>query len=154
MAYKNINDERAYQHQHYLRNKELYKKKAVISRRKQVAEQRLLVWTYLSDHPCVDCGIADIRVLHFDHRDRSQKAGPIGHFYGSRKKLLAEIAKCDVRCANCHMIRTADQFGWARALDSPLIAGVAQLVEATDLKSVSIVGSSPTARTRTSASSC
>jgi hypothetical protein len=30
--------------------------------------------------------------------------------------LKAEIAKCQVRCANCHRRRTAAQFGWWRSL--------------------------------------
>jgi hypothetical protein len=35
---------------------------------------------------------------------------------GSWKDLLNEIAKCDVRCANCHRIRTAQQNRWAKGI--------------------------------------
>lgn len=28
------------------------------------------------------------------------------------EQLLAEIERCDVRCANCHWRKTAVQFGW------------------------------------------
>lgn len=29
-------------------------------------------------------------------------------------KILSEIEKCDVRCANCHKRRTARQFNWSK----------------------------------------
>ena len=40
------------------------------------------------------------------------------------ERILAEVAKCDIVCANCHRART---FG--RRRDEALRAGVAQLVE-------------------------
>jgi len=56
---------------------------------------------------CVDCGIADIRVLEFDHV-RGTKVAAISIMMrdASFEKLRAEIAKCEVRCANCHAIVT------------------------------------------------
>ncbi len=56
---------------------------------------------------CVDCGIADIRVLEFDHV-RGVKVAAISNMMrnASFEKLKAEIAKCEVRCANCHAIVT------------------------------------------------
>ena len=69
---------------------------------------------YLLDHPCIDCGEKDIRVLDFDHREQSDKRAQIGDILGSWNwdTILTEIAKCDVRCANDHRRRTAEQFGW------------------------------------------
>ena len=53
---------------------------------------------------CVDCGYnAWPSALHFDHRPGEVKAFEIGgavHY--SWETIIAEVAKCDVRCANCH----------------------------------------------------
>lgn len=60
---------------------------------------------YLAIHPCVDCGEADIRVLDFDHRPGVAKSADVMRlvrFGHSLKKVVSEIAKCDVRCRNCH----------------------------------------------------
>lgn len=70
---------------------------------------------YLAEHPCVNCGVRDLRVLDFDHRDPELKQAGIGVMLGGGwtwAAVLVEIAKCDVRCANCHRIRTAGQQDW------------------------------------------
>lgn len=67
---------------------------------------------YKATHPCVDCGNTDPRVLDFDHRNRAEKLYSISFMLVrcfSIEMLKAEIAKCDVRCANCHRIKTAEQ---------------------------------------------
>lgn len=112
MPYASPDDERAYQRLHYERNKELYKTRAVASRARQRREQRLIIRHYLESHPCVDCGNKDIRVLQFDHIERGPANKRISRLMGTRKQLLAEFEKCEVRCANCHMIRTGEQLGW------------------------------------------
>ena len=52
---------------------------------------------------CRMCGETDPSCLDFHHRNPSEKEGHIGLFrrFGT-KRLLAEIAKCEVLCANCH----------------------------------------------------
>ena len=73
---------------------------------------RMWVWAYLLDHPCVDCGEVDIRVLEFDHRDPKQKQANISRMVADRcgiDRISAEVAKCDVRCANCHRRRSQDE---------------------------------------------
>lgn len=74
---------------------------------------------YLATHPCVDCGEADIVVLEFDHV-RGEKEFNISEAVFqqvSEERLRAEIAKCDVRCANCHRRATAQRAGWRRYTD-------------------------------------
>lgn len=71
---------------------------------------------YLSQMSCVDCGEADSRVLEFDHV-RGEKVGNIGTLCSqgvSWRTIELEIAKCEVRCANCHRRRTAEQLRWWR----------------------------------------
>ena len=80
------------------------------------AGNRAYVAQYLSTHPCVDCGEPDPVVLEFDHRDPRTKRENVGRLIhnSTLSAVQAEIAKCDVRCGNCHRIRTAHQFGWYR----------------------------------------
>lgn len=112
MPYANPDDERAYQRSHYQRNKELYKRRALASREQQRRKHRLFIRQYLESHPCADCGNADIRVLQFDHVERGPDNRRISSLIGTHKKLLAELERCEVRCANCHMIRTGEQLMW------------------------------------------
>lgn len=60
---------------------------------------------------CVDCGESDPIVLQFHHRVVSEDNFRIGRATGTESlpRLLAEIDKCDVVCANCHLRRHAAQ---------------------------------------------
>lgn len=115
MVYKNREDQRAYGRQHYLDNKDKYRATAEAQRVKQTADRKQKIKDYLASHPCIDCGESDPIVLDFDHRDASQKKHNVSRMWRSRYswgKILEEIEKCDIRCANCHRRRTAIQFGW------------------------------------------
>jgi len=62
---------------------------------------------------CVDCGSSDIRVLEFDHV-RGTKIASVSSMVRRGRALSiiqAEIAKCDVRCRNCHAIVTIERRG-------------------------------------------
>lgn len=51
------------------------------------------------------CGESDIRCLDFHHRDPATKLSGINKMIRdnySMEVVEAEIAKCDVICANCH----------------------------------------------------
>jgi hypothetical protein len=79
------------------------------------AEHRQRIVEYLRTHPCVDCGETDIVVLEFDHlRDKVAAISAMVVAARSWKVILAEIDKCEVRCANCHRRRTARRAGWHR----------------------------------------
>ena len=56
---------------------------------------------------CSRCHIADYRVLVFHHTNPLEKDFAVAEMAkrgGSLKRLQAEIAKCIVLCANCHLI--------------------------------------------------
>jgi hypothetical protein len=75
------------------------------------------VAAHLMAHPCVDCGEGDLRVLDFDHDDPAAKAAEVARLAAmnvSWERVASEIAKCSVRCANCHRRRTAEMFGYWR----------------------------------------
>lgn len=62
--------------------------------------------------PCADCGITyPYYVMDFDHRPDETKHFKLASAsrWHSREKLLTEVKKCDVVCANCHRIRTFER---------------------------------------------
>jgi hypothetical protein len=56
---------------------------------------------------CQDCGNEDPRVLVFHHRDPATKEYDVSgrRLRLSLEKLFLEVDKCDLLCANCHLIR-------------------------------------------------
>lgn len=66
---------------------------------------------YQLEKGCVDCGYKDHHAaLEFDHRPGTEKLFNVSaRTAGNPEKTWAEIAKCDVVCANCHQIRTWDR---------------------------------------------
>ncbi len=73
------------------------------------------VWDYLLSHPCEKCGETNPIVLQFHHSDRDDKTievSVLSRGSGSIAVIDAEVKKCEVLCANCHLIVTANQMGW------------------------------------------
>lgn len=61
---------------------------------------------------CADCGYREHpAALHFDHMPGTKKFRGVAQMIvnTSMDKLLEEIAKCEVVCANCHAVRTANR---------------------------------------------
>jgi hypothetical protein len=82
------------------------------SNRKRAFDRRQKIVDYLKEHPCIDCGEEDPIVLQFDHiRD---KKIDISNMVGRNgwEIIQEEIAKCVVRCANCHTRKTAKEQKW------------------------------------------
>ena len=76
------------------------------------------IYDYLIANPCVDCGEKNPVVLEFDHV-RGKKSFNISSAMakGYTWDLIEEeIKKCDIRCANCHKIKTAKENSWSMYL--------------------------------------
>ncbi len=78
------------------------------ARQRRANRKRKALLNELRAKPCADCGGEfPPECMDFDHRPGEEKLFSVGVFRRiGLKKLLAEIAKCDVVCANCHRLRT------------------------------------------------
>lgn len=85
------------------------------NQKNRILETNNYIKQYLTEHPCVDCGERDIVVLEFDHIAEKRENISILKRY-SLAAVKREIAKCEVRCANCHRRKTAKQFNWKNKL--------------------------------------
>lgn len=84
--------------------------KARAQARRQRDAARGIVDAIKLEAGCVDCGYAEHpEALDFDHV-RGEKVEHVAMMvvhHAPMSRILAEIAKCEVRCANCHRVKTA-----------------------------------------------
>lgn len=88
-----------------------------VPRHPQGSEQGRSAWLtgLKAGRPCTDCGrVFPPQVMQWDHLPGYQKLGDLSEdFWGRpREDVLAEIAKCELVCTNCHTIRTFERNGW------------------------------------------
>ena len=105
--------ERVYKQAWYLRNRT--RQMANVQRRKVRVRTatRLRVLAYLRTHACVDCGEGNVVVLDFDHvRNKRWNISYMASCGFAWATIEDEIKRCQVRCANCHRIKTAKERGW------------------------------------------
>lgn len=86
-------------------NTSAHRKAAKVKQREQINQ--------LKSVPCADCGGSFPPVcMDFDHLPEFDKVLDVSRMYrGSTpmETILAEIAKCEVVCANCHRIRSCQR---------------------------------------------
>lgn len=107
MPYKDPNYKRKYNQQHYLAHKEEHIKRAKANA--VLKKERLrIILRDAKAKPCADCGVQyPFYVMQFDHLgDKEFTVASFPNTTGSPSRLLREIAKCEVVCANCHAERT------------------------------------------------
>lgn len=97
-------------------NKEVHKERSKRVKQERRIEYEQMVLVRLQGG-CVDCGEIDPVVLQFDHLDPSTKKFNISEVFSRQPSydvFEEELDKCVVRCANCHIRKTATDFGWWR----------------------------------------
>lgn len=77
-------------------------------RKKQIRENRLNFIRSLKSRPCTDCGVQySWWIMQFDHLgDKDFTISRMGGTTMSIEKILKEVAKCEIVCANCHADRS------------------------------------------------
>lgn len=99
---------------YYLSDPKAHSKRTSNRRKSYHKKSRQFIWEYLEQNPCIDCGETNPVVLEFDHV-RGEKMSEISKMVSAERPIdiiAEEIAKCEVRCRNCHVIRTAKEQGW------------------------------------------
>ena len=99
----------------YESNKDEIKKRTVENNNKLRDRNYAFVFRYLKIFgKCVDCGHTDHRVLEFDHvrGDKYKGIKRMCADFSSLKAIKEEIKKCELRCCNCHRIKTQNTLNW------------------------------------------
>lgn len=104
--------QREYTRDHYKNNKQYYKDKAKRHRDEYQRENYIWLYQYFKANPCVDCGETNPIKLEFDHeRDKTANVSELLN-RASLERVKKEVAKCSVRCRNCHIMKTAERGNW------------------------------------------
>lgn len=78
--------------------------------------ERRTILAGLKNRPCMDClNRYPPECMDFDHRPGEVKLFEVsGEMVrlGNMEAIMAEIAKCDLVCANCHRVRTMERLAF------------------------------------------
>lgn len=101
--------QKKYYEDRYEREKDIYKDRA------DARYRALRDWVNeLKSAPCVDCGgTFDPICMDFDHLPEFEKSADVSRMLRRRmakSKIEAEIAKCELVCANCHRLRSKSRW--------------------------------------------
>lgn len=102
MPYKDKEKQKEAQKKHYLENKNKYHD----SRKKNRKERDIWFRNFKSTLVCENCNFNNFLCLDFHHKDAKDKefgiseAVKLGY---SQDRIINEISKCEVLCANCHI---------------------------------------------------
>lgn len=68
---------------------------------------RAYIIEYLTKNHCTDCKATNLMILEFDHLgDKEFTIAKLLQSSAALSRIISEIKKCEVVCANCHRIRT------------------------------------------------
>ncbi len=101
MPYKDKAKQKEAQHEFYMQTKE----RTYESNRKRRKELREWFADITKNDSCKLCGETTRVCIDYHHRNPEDKVANVSKLVGdmrSRKRILAELEKCDSLCANCH----------------------------------------------------
>lgn len=101
---------RKYNENYYYRNGG---KAKVMERNKANRVKKAAYVTALKQNPCTDCDVEFPPIaMEFDHigSDKIAAVSKLVTDNASLERIKAEIAKCELVCANCHAIRTGNRY--------------------------------------------
>src|SRR3990167_6051235 len=99
----------------YRKHREEYNQKSYQRQKRRRTELR--AWLRSMKRVCCRCGFSNVVGLVFHHVDARTKCFTIGDATNSgwsRERILAEIAKCETVCLNCHAVEHAHIRGVAK----------------------------------------
>jgi len=102
MPSKDLNE---YNREYYQRNRERLLKNQAVKNRRFAENRRKWLVEYKKTLKCVRCEESHPATLTFHHKKSVNKSFEIGNAISlgvSLQKLIVEIEKCEVLCANCH----------------------------------------------------
>lgn len=105
MPYKDIEKQKAAQQRYYLE----YKDRIVESNRERRNKIRQQIRDYKEGKPCSDCDVKyPYYIMDFDHvgDDKVKNISRLAADAPNWERILVEIEKCELVCANCHRHRT------------------------------------------------
>lgn len=110
MSHKNREDAIAYQRGYDARRTTEQREANAAARRRRERERSTMM-DDLKAKPCMDCGRSfPPECMDFDHRPGEVKVSNVVWMkVWGLQRLLAEIAKCDLVCSNCHRTRTRNR---------------------------------------------
>jgi transcription elongation factor Elf1 len=125
---------KSYNAEYYETTKDRHNPGRIARRERAQQEAREMVYQYLREHPCMDCGESDVVVLDFDHLgDKVATINTLIKRGSAISTIQAEMAKCEVVCANDHRRRTARTQLWRRAdVISAATSAASSMVRAAD----------------------
>lgn len=86
----------------YYRAGEYTKQRDRVKNNNKLLRQRFRAWK--EHQQCCVCGESAVECLDFHHTDPSSKEGNLARAvdFGSWDRVMEEVAKCVIVCANCH----------------------------------------------------
>ena len=106
MAYKDLETKRAYFREYYTKNRV----KHMAGVRANILKIKKAIDELKVNSGCIDCGYnVSSEALEYDHVSKDKVfeiSYAVAHGF-KISRIMEEIAKCELVCANCHRVRTA-----------------------------------------------